>query len=165
MISTNGSELFAGIFVAGAIGLWYFFYPSGNEFLEVKCAPGTSFDADYGCTQPNFTQGALLKLFPDKGSQKVLIKVEKRDNNWLTNELYLKNCDVISDDQWRCPISHGETERTYAVTNGTYYSTLIGGAPPDFYTTSISGWRLFLVNIGGEFRNAVNFSLTKDIKK
>lgn len=165
-MSSNGYEglMTVSVVIVG-LGFWYFLYPPNNEFLEVKCSPGTSFDADFQCTQPGFSQGALLRVFPERTSQKVLIKIEKRDDNWLTNELYLKNCDVISDEQWKCTIPHGEMERTYAVSNGTFYSSLIGGPPPDFYTTSISGFRLFLLNIGAEFRNVVNFSWTKEIKK
>ena len=105
--------------------------------LEIKCADNTGLDDDNLCLKP-VRPGAELAFQVNQTMQKVLMTIVKNDGNWGVKDLFLDNCTVVDDLNWRCRNGSGIIQE-YAMVRGRYYRSLTGGVPPNFYTSGIKG--------------------------
>jgi hypothetical protein len=125
-----------------------------SRVLEVHCVHDTGLDVNQRCTEIE-RSGAELEIKVNASTQKVLISIVKNDGDWFIRDILLDMCSVVDGSNWRChdkPIgTPGQlmymiTE--YGMAHGRYYKTLTGGAPPDYYTSSISSLTFWELHYG-----------------
>jgi hypothetical protein len=108
--------------------------------LEIRCVQNTGFDLANLCLKP-WRAGAELGINVNVPAQKVQITVLKNDGNWWVKDLILDHCIVINSNNWKCTRAMGKPlVEEYNMLHGRYFHSLTGGSPPDYYTSSISGW-------------------------
>jgi hypothetical protein len=125
---------------------------SSQRVLEVRCVVNAGFDANKLCMKPE-RPGAELEIRVNANTQKVLISIVKNDGNWFSKDYILDMCSVVDSRNWKCtekPIGNPGGPvymvRDYGMVHGRFYTSLTGGAPPDYYTSSVSGltfWELY----------------------
>ena len=108
-------------------------FPVGHV-LEIHCDQDTGFDDDKLCLKPN-RPGAELAFQVNERTQKVLITIIKNDGNYAVKDIFLDNCSIVDDINWKCRDTNGKPEGpiylidNYAMIHGRYYYTLTGDPP------------------------------------
>jgi hypothetical protein len=129
---------------------------AGSAVLEISCG-GTPLTNAMKCSTQE-TAGSELEIIVNPATQKVQISVTKNAGNYFDlSASILKDCSVVDMQNWVCnddirssPTASMQIEllRKYGMRHGHYYHSLTGGAPPHYYTSSISGWRYLAYRLG-----------------
>ena len=125
-----------------------------SHALEVHCVRDTGFDENKLCLKPE-RLGAEVEIRVNTATQKVQITIVKNDGNWFYKDYLLEHCSVVDASNWKCanePIGKEGTPlymvQEYGMSHGRYYTALTGGAPPNYYTSSISGLTFWALHFG-----------------
>jgi hypothetical protein len=110
----------------------------------------TGFDENNKCLKIDRI-GADLKIIPSRATQEVAIWVTKNDGLWRES-FQLDTCSVVEADEWECTIHSGAkpdpTIDTFATHHGHFYRSLVGGGLPNWYSSGVSGWCRFWMQLG-----------------
>jgi hypothetical protein len=120
-----------------------------TEVLEIKCKINSGLDQKKRCLEVD-RPGAIMDVRVNSTTQAVQIVIIKNDGNWLDQSFILKSCNVVNTSNWECAqssfgkrgsIAEGvEFILVWGMFDGRLYRKF-EGTPPNFYSSSISGWK------------------------
>ncbi len=118
--------------------------------MQLYCAGG--LDTDMRCLKIAHA-GAVLDITVNPQTRAVQVSVVKNDGDWFVKQMIYEHCAIVDAENWKCEeqfqksLNGGWTE-TNGMYKGRFYRTGVGGIPPDFYDSSISGLAYWLVRFG-----------------
>jgi hypothetical protein len=126
------------------------------KVMEIKCGTAPLTDAKK-CNRDG-EAGSELEIIVNPSTQKAQITVTKNSGEYFSNvSIVPDSCSVIDGSNWICkdeirssPKASIQIEmiKTYGMRHGHYFYELTGGSPPNYYTSSISGWRYWAYRLG-----------------
>jgi hypothetical protein len=125
-----------------------------RRMMLLKCG-NTPLDQDYKC--PNIVKkGSVMSLLVNPATQKVQLTVLESNADFTFNTTTLEDCSVVDKDNWKCRenwiTGAGDYKTTfnttYGMVHGHFYHMLTSNRPPEFYSSSVGGWRLWMVDAG-----------------
>lgn len=129
---------------------------AGSTVMEIACGSIPFTDAKK-CSDER-TAGSELEIIVNPNTQKVQISVTKNSGNYFSNSTtILQHCSVVDVSNWICTDENRsapgaaiqiELINSYGTQHGHYYHSLTGGSPPNYYTSSITGWRYWAYRLG-----------------
>lgn len=128
--------------------------PNEREVTVLKCEG--RYDQNFRCLKIA-GKGSELSITVNTVTQKVQLDVTEFNEDFFPGQHILDNCAVVNSDNWKCksetrskPGTKPEIEiiSTSGMYNGHFYHSTEGGAPPHFYSSSVSGWRRMMVKLG-----------------
>lgn len=102
-------------------------------------------------------KGSELTLTVNTATQKVQLDVTEYNDDFFPGQIILENCSVVDHNNWKCvsavrskPGTKPEFEviSTSGMFRGHFYKATEGGVPPHYYSSSVSGWRRWMVKLG-----------------
>jgi hypothetical protein len=117
--------------------------------LEIDC--GTiPLTTDKKCAAESIV-GSELGIIVNPTTQRVQITVSRNSGKYFENASIIpEKCSIVDEHNWICSdgIPSVQMFKRYGMRHGHYYYELTGGAPPDYFTSSISGWRYWAYWLG-----------------
>lgn len=102
-------------------------------------------------------KGSEMTVTVNSATQKVQLDVTEFNDNFFPGQLILDKCSVVDHNNWKCvsevrskPGTKPEIEviTTNGMYRGHFYSATEGAEPPHYYSSSVSGWRRWMVKAG-----------------
>jgi hypothetical protein len=133
-------------------GLLLYLLPttSTKRILEIKCINDDLFDGAKRCnTVARVQPGTVMDVTVNTTTQHILVEVVESTEGW-DRAFILDHCAVVSAKNWRCLSESkiGFTEATatvvrneFGMIQGRFYRSYTSKDPPNFYSSSISGWQ------------------------
>lgn len=120
----------------------------------LKCDQ-TPLDGNYRCPRIS-RKGSEISLLVNPTTQKVQVTVIEPNGDFFPGTWIYENCSVVDANNWKCTdrstTGAGEfrmtMQTTRAMFRGHFYYTLTSSQPPEYYTSSVGGWRRWLVEAG-----------------
>ncbi|WP_156380780.1 hypothetical protein [Pseudolabrys sp. Root1462] len=113
-------------------------------------------DKNFRC--PNIKRtGAALSIRVNPVTQKIQVTTVESNGDWFPGTRILESCSVVDSENWVCATESKSApeaafkiyvKSTVGMFRGHLYTIVEGGAPPDYYSSSIGGWRLKLFEWG-----------------
>ena len=138
----------------GAVAFYVFYslsITSSKRVLEIKWVNGDFFDsAKKRCNEVAMVQPTtVLDLIVNTSTQDALVEVVETTEGW-DRAFILDHCAIVNSNNWTC-VSESKlgfmaetatSVRTeFGVLQGRFYRSYTSKDPPNFYSSSISGWQ------------------------
>ena len=121
-----------------------------QEVTVLKCG-GTPLDENFRCPIVQ-RQGSELSFLINPATQKVQLTVIESNGDFLAGQNILDNCSVVDSHNWKCTDRFGNGQAqfvsTYGMFRGHFYYTITSPDPPNYYSSSVGGWRRLAVKYG-----------------
>jgi hypothetical protein len=120
----------------------------------LKCDQ-TPLDENFKC--PNIVKkGSDLGVLVNASTQKVQITTLESNGDFFPGTRIYENCSVVDLNNWKCTENSATgsgqfkmtMNNTYGMFRGHFYYTLESNQPPEYYTSSVGGWRRWMVEAG-----------------
>lgn len=121
--------------------------PATNyDLVLLKCDGGTT--AEGKCVKIDRVGAELAFLVNPQNQQVQITIVSDPDHDWFgRGTSMVHDCKVVDARNWDCDAGDG-IRTTYTMARGHFYSATVGGPPPDYYSTGITGWRRWGLKLG-----------------
>jgi hypothetical protein len=119
------------------------------KVLEIDCG-SKPLTGDKKCAK-DLSVGSELEIIVNPATQKVQITVSRNSGKYFDNvSIIPEKCSIVDENNWTCSddIPSVKMFKKYGMRHGHYYYELTGGAPPDYFTSSISSWRYWAYWLG-----------------
>jgi hypothetical protein len=143
----------SSLVVGGLVFFIFYALPAktSKRVMEIKCVNDDLFDSAKRCNEVAKNQpGTVMDLTVNTSSQHVLIEVVGDNPEGWDRAFILDHCAIVNSNNWKC-VSESKlgltmetatlTRSEFGILQGRFYRSYTSKDPPNFYSSSISGWQ------------------------